>query len=53
MKNAGGHIIDNLLPNRVRAPSRYLVKVLADNGVDMENIWRYMIAYRLSFSVSE
>jgi carboxylesterase type B len=34
---------------QVRAPSRYLVKILADNGVDMANIWRYMIAYRLSF----
>ncbi|CAI7647631.1 unnamed protein product [Penicillium viridicatum] len=34
---------------QVRAPSRHLVKTLADNGVDMGNIWRYMIAYRLSF----
>jgi carboxylesterase type B len=34
---------------QVRAPSRYLVKMLVDNGVDMANIWRYMIAYRLSF----
>ncbi|KAJ5295994.1 hypothetical protein N7508_010815 [Penicillium antarcticum] len=34
---------------QVRAPSRYLVKMLADNGVDMANIWRYMVAYRLSF----
>ncbi|KAJ5769928.1 uncharacterized protein N7511_001979 [Penicillium nucicola] len=34
---------------QVRAPSRYLVKILTDNGVDMANIWRYRIAYRLSF----
>ncbi|KAJ5979556.1 hypothetical protein N7481_006854 [Penicillium waksmanii] len=38
---------------QVRAPSRYLVKVLVDNGVDMAHIWRYLIAYRLSFITEE
>ncbi|KAK1593821.1 Alpha/Beta hydrolase protein [Colletotrichum navitas] len=34
---------------QVRAPSRLLVKALVDNGVNMEDVWRYQIAYRLSF----
>ncbi|KAI9148820.1 alpha/beta-hydrolase [Paramyrothecium foliicola] len=34
---------------QVRAPSRALVNHLASNGVSHKNIWRYQIAYRLSF----
>ncbi|CCF43084.1 hypothetical protein CH063_12891 [Colletotrichum higginsianum] len=34
---------------QVRAPSRALVKALVDNGVDIRDVWRYQIAYRLSF----
>ncbi|KAK1984758.1 Alpha/Beta hydrolase protein [Colletotrichum cereale] len=34
---------------QVRAPSRALVKALVDNGVDIQDVWRYRIAYRLSF----
>ncbi|KAF6810105.1 hypothetical protein CSOJ01_06517 [Colletotrichum sojae] len=34
---------------QVRAPSRALVKALIDNGVDVQNVWRYQIAYRMSF----
>ncbi|KAG7067948.1 Carboxylic ester hydrolase [Colletotrichum scovillei] len=34
---------------QVRAPSRALAKALVDNGVDIRDVWRYQIAYRLSF----
>ncbi|WDK21238.1 carboxylesterase-lipase family protein [Colletotrichum graminicola] len=34
---------------QVRAPSRLLVKALVDNDVSMQDVWRYQIAYRLSF----
>ncbi|KAL4933763.1 Alpha/Beta hydrolase protein [Aspergillus undulatus] len=34
---------------QVRAPSRALVHNLVRNGVDVADIWRYQIAYRLSF----
>ncbi|KAK2063122.1 alpha/beta-hydrolase [Colletotrichum caudatum] len=34
---------------QVRAPSRLLVKVLVDNGFDIQDVWRYQIAYRMSF----
>ncbi|KAF9881495.1 carboxylesterase-lipase family protein [Colletotrichum karsti] len=34
---------------QVRAPSRALAKALIDNGVDIRDVWRYQIAYRLSF----
>ncbi|KAL4965230.1 alpha/beta-hydrolase [Aspergillus stella-maris] len=34
---------------QVRAPSRALVHNLVANGVDIADIWRYQIAYRLSF----
>ncbi|KAL4788141.1 Alpha/Beta hydrolase protein [Aspergillus varians] len=34
---------------QVRAPSRFLVNNLLENGVDVHDIWRYIIAYRLSF----
>lgn len=34
---------------QVRAPSRYFVKQLFDYGIPLEKIWRYQIAYRLSF----
>ncbi|KAE8155306.1 Alpha/Beta hydrolase protein [Aspergillus avenaceus] len=34
---------------QVRAPSRFLVHNLLQHGVDIKNVWRYLIAYRLSF----
>ncbi|GLA30700.1 hypothetical protein AnigIFM63326_009134 [Aspergillus niger] len=34
---------------QVRAPSRYLIHCLATHGVPLTRIWRYQIAYRLSF----
>ncbi|RDW60489.1 Carboxylic ester hydrolase [Aspergillus mulundensis] len=34
---------------QVRAPSRFLVNNLIENGVGIRDIWRYIIAYRLSF----
>lgn len=34
---------------QVRAPSRHLVSNLLGNGVEITNVWRYLIAYRLSF----
>lgn len=34
---------------QVRAPSRFLVKNLIDHGVAVKDVWRYLIAYRLSF----
>ncbi|KAL4798686.1 alpha/beta-hydrolase [Aspergillus venezuelensis] len=34
---------------QVRAPSRFLVNNLIENGVDTKDVWRYVIAYRLSF----
>ena len=34
---------------QVRAPSRVLVQGLVSNGVPIASIWRYHIAYRLSF----
>ncbi|KAH7311397.1 Alpha/Beta hydrolase protein [Stachybotrys elegans] len=34
---------------QVCAPSRALAKSLTENGVSIEDIWRYHIAYRLSF----
>jgi carboxylesterase type B len=34
---------------QVRAPSRALIQGLSNNGVPLERIWRYQIAYRLSF----
>ncbi|KAL4814269.1 Alpha/Beta hydrolase protein [Aspergillus spinulosporus] len=45
-KNLFGQIISD---GQVRAPSRALVSNLVANGVDIANIWRYQIAYRLSF----
>ncbi|KAL2807651.1 alpha/beta-hydrolase [Aspergillus granulosus] len=41
-----GRIISD---GQVRAPSRFLVNNLLENGVDIQCIWRYIIAYRLSF----
>ncbi|KAL4877383.1 Alpha/Beta hydrolase protein [Aspergillus karnatakaensis] len=41
-----GQIISD---GQVRAPSRALVNNLVANGVDLRDIWRYQIAYRLSF----
>ncbi|KAL4898028.1 alpha/beta-hydrolase [Aspergillus ambiguus] len=34
---------------QVRAPYRFLVNNLLSHGVDIQNVWRYCIAYRLSF----
>ena len=34
---------------QVRAPSRLFVDMLVKHGVDINDIWRYQIAYRLSF----
>ncbi|KAL4999686.1 Alpha/Beta hydrolase protein [Aspergillus recurvatus] len=41
-----GRIISD---GQVRAPSRFLVNNLIENGVDIRDVWRYIIAYRLSF----
>lgn len=41
-----GRIISD---GQVRAPSRFLVNSLVANGVSVKDIWRYRIAYRLSF----
>ncbi|KAK4503455.1 hypothetical protein PRZ48_004370 [Zasmidium cellare] len=40
---------DIVADGQVRAPSRFLVKNLFEHGVDVESVWRYLIAYRLSF----
>ncbi|KAJ4051220.1 hypothetical protein NW756_003631 [Fusarium oxysporum] len=45
-KRLFGNIISD---GQVRAPSRSLVQSLSANGVDIHDIWRYQIAYRLSF----
>ena len=34
---------------QVKAPSRFLVQNLLQYGVNIGDVWRYMIAYRLSF----
>ncbi|KAL3488795.1 Alpha/Beta hydrolase protein [Aspergillus germanicus] len=41
-----GQIISD---GQVRAPSRFLVNNLLENGVSIQDVWRYIIAYRLSF----
>ncbi len=41
-----GRIISD---GQVRAPSRFLVNNLLEHGVRIHDIWRYVIAYRLSF----
>ncbi|KAI9375280.1 alpha/beta-hydrolase [Aspergillus egyptiacus] len=41
-----GRIISD---GQVRAPSRFLVNNLLEHGVNQHDIWRYIIAYRLSF----
>ncbi|KAL2852397.1 Alpha/Beta hydrolase protein [Aspergillus pseudoustus] len=41
-----GRIISD---GQVRAPSRFLVHNLLENGVDVKDVWRYIVAYRLSF----
>ncbi|CAH0025178.1 unnamed protein product [Clonostachys rhizophaga] len=38
---------------QVRAPSRYLVNNLLQNGVEMNSVWRYLISYRLSFITTD
>lgn len=45
-KKCFGRIISD---GQVRAPGRVLVKALVDNGVPVDRVWRYHIAYRLSF----
>lgn len=45
-KRCFGNIISD---GQVRAPGRVLVRTLAENGVPLERIWRYHIAYRMSF----
>ncbi|KAH7029874.1 Alpha/Beta hydrolase protein [Microdochium trichocladiopsis] len=45
-KNCFGRIIAD---GQVRAPSRALAQNLLRNGVPISDIWRYQIAYRLSF----
>jgi carboxylesterase type B len=41
-----GRIISD---GQVKAPSRHLVHNLLKHGVDINNLWRYMIGYRMSF----
>lgn len=41
-----GHIISD---GQVRAPSRFLVENLLSHGVDIKDMRRYLVAYRLSF----
>ncbi|KAH7165431.1 Alpha/Beta hydrolase protein [Dactylonectria macrodidyma] len=45
-KTLFGQIISD---GQVRAPSRALLKHLVANGVNIQDTWRYQIAYRLSF----
>ncbi|KAJ4264431.1 hypothetical protein NW762_005631 [Fusarium torreyae] len=45
-KKLFGRIISD---GQVRAPSRALVQNLSSNGVDIRDIWRYQVSYRLSF----
>lgn len=45
-KKLFGQIISD---GQVRAPSRSLVQHLVLNGVPLRDLWRYQIAYRLSF----
>ncbi|KAL3417649.1 hypothetical protein PVAG01_10659 [Phlyctema vagabunda] len=45
-----GHIISD---GQVRAPSRFLANSLFTNGVNVEDIWRYRISYRLSFITND
>ncbi|KAE9370532.1 alpha/beta-hydrolase [Stipitochalara longipes BDJ] len=44
--NLFGTIISD---GQVRAPSRFLVNSLVTHGVSIRDIWRYQVAYRLSF----
>lgn len=45
-KKAYGNIIAD---GQVRAPSRFLVQQLGKHGMDVKDVWRYQIAYRMSF----
>lgn len=45
-ETAFGNIISD---GQVRAPSRFLVNNLVQNGVELKDVCRYLIAYRLSF----
>jgi carboxylesterase type B len=45
-KTLFGNIISD---GQVRAPSRWLINSLSTHGVALRDIWRYRIAYRLSF----
>lgn len=49
-KKDWGTLYGNIIADgQVRAPSRFLANSLAEHGVSVEDIWRYRIAYRLSF----
>lgn len=45
-KRCFGRIVSD---GQVRAPSRVLVRALLEGGVPLDRVWRYHIAYRLSF----
>lgn len=40
---------DIVADGQVRAPTRLVVDSLLSNGVDIKDVWRYQVAYRLSF----
>ena len=40
---------DIIADGQVRAPSRWLIHSLHSHGVPLRDIWRYQVAYRLSF----
>jgi carboxylesterase type B len=49
-KSAWASLYGNIIADgQVRAPSRFLANSLLEHGVRLEDIWRYRVAYRLSF----
>lgn len=49
-KSLWSAIFGNIIADgQVRAPSRELTRSLVENGVSIRDVWRYRIAYRLSF----
>lgn len=40
---------DIIADGQVRAPTRLVVDSLVSNGVDIKDVWRYQVVYRLSF----
>jgi carboxylesterase type B len=49
-RNEWNTLFGNIIADgQVRAPSRWLVNCLSNHGVPLRDIWRYRIAYRLSF----